>query len=63
VLCIAATGIFFVVDFAFFASNLLKLFAGGWFPLMIGGFVFTLMITWKEGRHLLNESCAPTRST
>jgi len=54
-LCIAATGAFFVVDFAFFASNLMKLFAGGWFPLVIGGAVFTLMITWKEGRHLLNE--------
>ncbi|MES2512106.1 MAG: potassium transporter Kup [Pseudomonadota bacterium] len=54
-LCIAATGLFFVVDFAFFASNLMKLFAGGWFPLMIGGVVFTLMITWKEGRHILNE--------
>jgi KUP system potassium uptake protein len=54
-LCIAATGVFFVVDFAFFASNLMKLFAGGWFPLLIGGAVFTLMITWKEGRYLLNE--------
>ncbi len=54
-LCIAATGVFFIVDFAFFASNLMKLFAGGWFPLVIGGAVFTLMITWKEGRHLLNE--------
>ena len=54
-LCIAATGWFFVVDFAFFASNLLKLFAGGWFPLMIGGAVFTLMMTWKQGRHLLAE--------
>ncbi len=54
-LCLAATGIFFVVDFAFFASNLMKLFAGGWFPLVIGGVVFTLMITWKEGRHILNE--------
>ena len=54
-LCLAATGIFFVVDFAFFASNLMKLFAGGWFPLVIGGVVFTLMMTWKEGRHILNE--------
>ena len=54
-LCIAATSVFFVVDFAFFASNLMKLFAGGWFPLVIGGGVFTLMITWKEGRRLLNE--------
>ena len=54
-LCIAATSIFFIVDFAFFASNLMKLFAGGWFPLVIGGAVFTLMITWKDGRQILNE--------
>jgi KUP system potassium uptake protein len=54
-LCVAATGWFFVVDFAFWASNLLKLLDGGWFPLMIGGAVFTLMVTWKSGRHLLNE--------
>jgi KUP system potassium uptake protein len=49
-----ATGFFFVVDFAFWASNLLKLFDGGWFPLMIGGAIFTLMLTWKDGRRLLN---------
>ncbi len=54
-LCLAATGVFFVVDFAFFASNLMKLFAGGWFPLVIGGVVFTFMMTWKEGRHIMNE--------
>ena len=54
-LCIAATSVFFIVDFAFFASNLMKLFAGGWFPLAIGGAVFTLMVTWKEGRRILNE--------
>jgi len=54
-LCLAATGVFFVVDFAFLASNLMKLFAGGWFPLVIGGIVFTLMMTWKKGRRILNE--------
>ena len=54
-LCLAATGVFFIVDFAFFASNLMKLFAGGWFPLVIGGMVFTLMMTWKQGRQILNE--------
>ena len=52
-LCVVATGWFFVVDFAFFASNLLKLFAGGWFPLAIGGAIFTLMLTWKQGRRML----------
>lgn len=54
-LCIAATGWFFVVDLAFFSSNLLKLLQGGWFPLLIGGAIFTLMMTWKHGRELLNE--------
>ncbi len=54
-LCIAATGVFFVVDFLFFASNLLKLFEGGWFPLMIGGAIFMLMLTWKEGRRLMGK--------
>ncbi len=55
-LCVAATGVFFVVDVTFFASNLLKLADGGWFPLLIGGFVFTLMTTWKTGRHLLSQA-------
>ncbi|MDM0036563.1 potassium transporter Kup [Variovorax sp. J22P271] len=55
-LCIAATGAFFVVDFLFFASNLLKLFDGGWFPLLIGGSIFMLMLTWKEGRRLMGET-------
>ena len=55
VLCIGATALFFVVDLAFFASNMRKLFDGGWFPLAIGGAIFTLMLTWKEGRRLLNE--------
>ena len=54
-LCLASTGMFLVIDLAFFSSNLMKLFSGGWFPLAIGGGVFTLMITWKEGRRLLNE--------
>ena len=55
-LCIGATGFFFLVDMAFFASNLMKLFDGGWFPLLIGGVVFTLMTTWKTGRELLTQS-------
>jgi KUP system potassium uptake protein len=54
-LCIAATGAFFVVDVTFFASNLLKLADGGWFPLLIGGAIFSLMMTWKQGRAILNE--------
>ena len=54
-LCIAATGIFFLIDVTFLASNLLKLLHGGWFPLLIGICVFTLMLTWKQGRRLLSD--------
>ncbi len=55
-LCIAATGIFFLVDLAFFSSNLMKLFDGGWFPLLIGFSIFMLMTTWKQGRSQLNAA-------
>ncbi len=54
-LCLLATGFFFAVDFVFWASNLLKLFDGGWFPLAIGAVVYVLMGTWKDGRALLNS--------
>lgn len=54
-LCLAATGFFFVVDFMFWGSNLLKLFDGGWFPLLIGAVVFLFMGTWKDGRTLLSS--------
>ncbi len=54
-LCIAATGIFFVIDFAFLASNALKFIEGGWFPILIAGLIFTLMVTWKEGRYVLKK--------
>ncbi len=52
-LCIAATGFFFVVDVTFFAANAVKVLEGGWFPLLIGIGVFTLMVTWKGGRALM----------
>ena len=54
-LCLAATGVFFAVDLVFWGSNLLKLFDGGWFPLAIGGAVFLLMTTWKDGRALMHS--------
>ncbi|NDG40064.1 MAG: potassium transporter Kup [Betaproteobacteria bacterium] len=53
--CLLATGFFFVIDITFFASNMLKLFAGGWFPIVIGVGMFTLMLTWVQGRKLMGE--------
>jgi KUP system potassium uptake protein len=52
-LCVLATGFFFAIDITFFASNMLKLLAGGWFPLVIGIGMFTLMLTWMQGRKLV----------
>lgn len=54
-LCVAATGFFFVIDALFFASNLLKLGDGGWFPLVIGAAIFLVMTTWYRGRELLAQ--------
>ncbi len=53
--CLLATGFFFVIDITFFASNMLKLIAGGWFPIVIGIGMFTLMLTWVQGRKLMGE--------
>ena len=51
---LAATGFFFMIDITFFASNMLKLIAGGWFPIVIGIGMFTLMLTWVQGRKLVS---------
>ena len=53
--CVAATGFFFAIDFVFFAANAVKILEGGWFPLLIGGVVFLLMTTWKQGRRLMGD--------
>ena len=55
-LVLAATAFFLAIDLAFFGSNLLKLLDGGWFPILIGGAVFVLMTTWKDGRELLTQT-------
>ncbi len=54
-LCLASTGFFFAIDIAFFSSNMLKLFSGGWFPLVIGIGMFILMLTWKDGRQIMGD--------
>ena len=46
-------GLFLTVDLAFLSANALKIPQGGWFPLVAGAVVFTLLTTWKRGRVLL----------
>jgi KUP system potassium uptake protein len=54
-LCIASTGLFFVIDAMFVASNSVKIAQGGWFPLVMAVVLYIVMSTWKDGRRLLNE--------
>jgi KUP system potassium uptake protein len=57
--------LFFLVDLAYFGANLLKVPDGGWFPLLIGGFIFTLLTTWARGRKLMiqrmSEAAMPAK--
>ena len=48
-------GVFLAVDTAFFSATTVKILAGGWFPLLIGALIFSLLTTWKRGRTLLNN--------
>jgi KUP system potassium uptake protein len=54
-LSLLATGFFFAVDLAFWASNLMKLLEGGWFPLLIASVIMVFMLTWRDGRALLDK--------
>jgi KUP system potassium uptake protein len=43
------------IDLVFLSANLLKVFEGGWFPLLLGGIVILLMLTWRRGSRILFE--------
>jgi KUP system potassium uptake protein len=53
---LSLTSLFLVVDLAFFSANIVKVPAGGWFPLVVGAVVFTIMTTWKSGRRQLTAT-------
>jgi len=53
VLAVTITSAFLAIDLTFFGANLLKLFQGGWLPIMIGACIFTGMMTWKTGRRVV----------
>ena len=52
-LSVPLLAVFFVVDFAYFSANLMKVPDGGWFPLLVGFVIFTLLTTWARGRKLM----------
>jgi KUP system potassium uptake protein len=43
------SGLFMLIDLAFFGANLMKIREGGWIPLLLGGLIFIVMTTWRRG--------------
>jgi KUP system potassium uptake protein len=46
---------FLLIDTTFLTANMLKVFRGGWVPLLIGGFVIIVMLTWRRGAKILAD--------
>ena len=51
--------LFGTLECVFLAANSLKIPHGGWFPLVFGALVFTVMVTWNDGRILLRKCLPP----
>jgi KUP system potassium uptake protein len=49
-------GLFIVVDFSFVAANLMKVFDGGFVPLIVAALIFFLIWTWRRGRQLMMQT-------
>jgi KUP system potassium uptake protein len=52
-LSLGVAGLFAAVDLAFVTANMMKVFEGGWFPLVVAAIIFFLMTTWLQGRTAL----------
>jgi KUP system potassium uptake protein len=44
-----------VNDLMFLSATLVKVGDGGWFPLLIGAAIFTIMSTWRRGREIVRR--------
>jgi KUP system potassium uptake protein len=55
-LSVFATGFFLIIDVTLFSATTLKIIHGGWFPLVLGAAMVTIMLTWKSGRELVFEN-------
>ncbi len=47
--------VFLLIDGTFLGASLLKVFHGGWVPLVVAVALFTMMTSWKRGREILRE--------
>lgn len=50
--------LFLAIELPFATANGLKVWQGGWFPLVVGTAIFALMTTWQKGRALLRKRLA-----
>ncbi|MCA1714590.1 MAG: KUP/HAK/KT family potassium transporter [Gammaproteobacteria bacterium] len=48
--------LFLVIDIGFVVANIVKVLQGGWFPVVLGVVLFTLLRTWRHGRQLLHDA-------
>jgi KUP system potassium uptake protein len=46
---------FLLIDSTLLLANFEKISKGGWFPLLLAGLIFTLMLTWKTGQRNLSH--------
>ena len=53
---LTVAGLFVIVDLSFVAANLMKVFEGGFVPLIVASVVFFMIWTWRRGRQLLLET-------
>jgi KUP system potassium uptake protein len=51
---------FLIIDLAFFGANLMKVFTGGYVPVMIAGTLMLMMATWRKGTRVLFEKARRT---
>lgn len=52
------TGLFLIIDGAYFLSNATKIPDGGWFPLVVAATVFLALTTWSKGRKIMRQYLA-----
>ena len=62
-LVITVNGFFLMIDLIFFAANSIKLFEGGWFPLLLAGVIAFLMLTWRRGQSLSEKARSAMRES
>jgi len=46
---IPVIAVFGAIDATFLVSNSIKIVEGGWFPLIVGAVIATLMLSWRKG--------------